>query len=114
MVKIRDSGPKGPRFKSTHCHSGVTDKVHATPTFSPTTRWEHQKSHQFHLLLHSPDDSTTTPIATQLSHFKDYDTFHSTYDAFHSTKPARACALTMGTAICAYARITIIAFMIFR
>ncbi|GBM50858.1 hypothetical protein AVEN_140958-1 [Araneus ventricosus] len=33
---------------------------HGTPTFSPTTRWQHQKSHQFHLLLHPTDGSTST------------------------------------------------------
>ncbi|GBL92733.1 hypothetical protein AVEN_119120-1 [Araneus ventricosus] len=26
VVKIRDSGPKGPRFKTTHCHSGDPDE----------------------------------------------------------------------------------------
>ncbi|GBO17305.1 hypothetical protein AVEN_111800-1 [Araneus ventricosus] len=39
----------------------------ATTTFSPTTRWHHQKPHQLHLLLHSPDGS---PTATQFSQFK--------------------------------------------
>ncbi|GBN11621.1 hypothetical protein AVEN_111506-1 [Araneus ventricosus] len=32
----------------------------ATSTFNPTTRWQHQKSHQFHLLLHPTDGSTST------------------------------------------------------
>ncbi|GBM46599.1 hypothetical protein AVEN_95597-1 [Araneus ventricosus] len=73
VVKIRESGPKGPRFKSTHCHSGNPDVIHATPTFSPTTRWQHQKSHHFHLLVYSPDGSTPIPTSTQFSQFKVYD-----------------------------------------
>ncbi|GBN79312.1 hypothetical protein AVEN_274265-1 [Araneus ventricosus] len=48
--------------------------------FQSTNRWQHQQSDQFHLLLHSPDGSTTTPTAKQLSQFK-------VYDAFLSTKP---------------------------
>ncbi|GBN82388.1 hypothetical protein AVEN_39372-1 [Araneus ventricosus] len=47
-----------------------------------SVRWQHYNSYN-----------------KQLSHFK-------VYDRFHSTKPARACAQTMGTAICAYARST--------
>ncbi|GBN09311.1 hypothetical protein AVEN_9149-1 [Araneus ventricosus] len=78
---MRDSGFKGLRFKSTR-----TSKVVTRTTFSPTTRWQHQKSYQFHLLLHSPDGSTR---ATQLSQFKVCDTFHS-------TNAARACAQTIG------------------
>ncbi|GBO23034.1 hypothetical protein AVEN_265863-1 [Araneus ventricosus] len=31
VVKMLDSGPKGPRFKSTHCHNGDPEE-HATPT----------------------------------------------------------------------------------
>ncbi|GBN99525.1 hypothetical protein AVEN_46564-1 [Araneus ventricosus] len=73
------------------------DNEHSTTTFSPATRWQHQKSHHFYILPHSPDRSTTTPTATQLSQFKVYDTFHS-------TKSARACAQTIEAAICTYAR----------
>ncbi|GBM55501.1 hypothetical protein AVEN_264871-1 [Araneus ventricosus] len=65
-------------------------------------------SHQFHLLLRSPDGSTTTPKATQLSQFKVYDTFHSAKSVMHfiAQKSACACAQTIGAAICAYARST--------
>ncbi|GBO20018.1 hypothetical protein AVEN_14435-1 [Araneus ventricosus] len=78
VVKIRNSGPKGPRFKSTHCHSGDsrtknTQQLLSVPLLDGST-----KNHIIHLLLHSPDDSSTTPTATQLSQFKVYDTFHST------------------------------------
>ncbi|GBM05730.1 hypothetical protein AVEN_55825-1 [Araneus ventricosus] len=102
---IRDSRPKGPRFYTTYCQNGDPDVIHATPTLSPSTKWQHQKSNQFLLPLHSPDGSTTTSTATQLSQFKVYDTFYSTKSMphFHSTKPARACAQTIGAAICAYA-----------
>ncbi|GBM35806.1 hypothetical protein AVEN_43501-1 [Araneus ventricosus] len=94
--KIRDSGPKGPRFKNYALPQwGLPDEVHATPTFSSTTRRQHQKSHQFHHLLHSPDGSPTTPTA-ELSQFRVCDTFQR-------TKPSRACAQTIGAAICAYA-----------
>ncbi|GBM40693.1 hypothetical protein AVEN_159667-1 [Araneus ventricosus] len=61
----------------------LSDIEHATTTFSPTTRWQHHKFHQFHLLLHSADGSTTTPTATQLSQFKVCDTFHSTKTMTH-------------------------------
>ncbi|GBM96647.1 hypothetical protein AVEN_240959-1 [Araneus ventricosus] len=98
VVKMLDSGHKGFRFKATHFQSGDREE-HATPTFSPTNRWQFQKSRQFHLLLHSPEGSTTTPTSTPVSQFKVYDTFHS-------TKPARACAQTIRAAICAYARST--------
>ncbi|GBM34544.1 hypothetical protein AVEN_77511-1 [Araneus ventricosus] len=57
VAKMLDSGSKGPRFQSSYCHSGDPEE-HATPTFSPTTRWQHQKSH---LLLRPTDGSTSTP-----------------------------------------------------
>ncbi|GBM90683.1 hypothetical protein AVEN_217557-1 [Araneus ventricosus] len=39
-----------------YCHSGDPEE-HATPTFSPTTRWQH---HKFHLPLHPSEGSTST------------------------------------------------------
>ncbi|GBM06666.1 hypothetical protein AVEN_190883-1 [Araneus ventricosus] len=45
VVKMLDLGPKGPRLKSTYCQSGDPEE-HVTPTLNPTTRWQHQKSHQ--------------------------------------------------------------------
>ncbi|GBM53996.1 hypothetical protein AVEN_70047-1 [Araneus ventricosus] len=57
-IKIRDSGPKGPRFKSTHCHSGNyrrkytqhipsiplidgSTKITSIPSSAAFTRWQH-------------------------------------------------------------------------
>ncbi|GBM83787.1 hypothetical protein AVEN_39412-1, partial [Araneus ventricosus] len=62
VVKIRDSEPKNARFESSYCHSGDPEE-HTTPTFSPTTRWQHQKSHQFHLLLYPTDDNFYTKLS---------------------------------------------------
>ncbi|GBO10111.1 hypothetical protein AVEN_165479-1 [Araneus ventricosus] len=70
--------PKVPGTKLRTATVVTTGRSTHTLTFSPTSKWQHQKSHQFHLLLHSPDCSTTTPTATQPSEFKVYDKFHST------------------------------------
>ncbi|GBM82765.1 hypothetical protein AVEN_272321-1 [Araneus ventricosus] len=42
-IKIRDSGPKGPRFKSTHCHSGnyrtkYTQHIPSVPLIDGSTK----------------------------------------------------------------------------
>ncbi|GBO30606.1 hypothetical protein AVEN_273170-1 [Araneus ventricosus] len=101
VVRIFGSEPKGPRFYP-------AAKVVTRNNFQSHYRWRHQKSGQFHLLLHSPDGSTTTPTATQLSQFKACDAFHNMQSLwpFHSTKSARACAPPIWAAICAYARST--------
>ncbi|GBN84305.1 hypothetical protein AVEN_121101-1 [Araneus ventricosus] len=41
---ILDTGSIGLRLKSAYFHSG-DPKEHETPTFNPTTRWQHQKNH---------------------------------------------------------------------
>ncbi|GBN41816.1 hypothetical protein AVEN_45711-1 [Araneus ventricosus] len=109
VVKIRDSGPKCLRFKSTCLLKWwLQDEEHATTIFSPTNRWQHHSSHQFHLLPHSTDGSTTTPTASSSPISKVCDRFHSTKSMTHfiAQKPERACAQTMEAAICAYARST--------
>ncbi|GBN52474.1 hypothetical protein AVEN_28062-1 [Araneus ventricosus] len=87
VVRIFGSEPKGPRFYPAAKVVTRADKEHAT-TFSPTNRWQHQISGQFHLLLHSPDGSTTqllqqriSPNSKPMTHFiaqKACDTFYST------------------------------------
>ncbi|GBN29460.1 hypothetical protein AVEN_109440-1 [Araneus ventricosus] len=62
VVRIFGSEPKGPRFY---------------PAAKLVTRGQRT--------LHSPDGSTTTPTATQLSQFKACDTFHSTKPVTHFT-----------------------------
>ncbi|GBO19989.1 hypothetical protein AVEN_251511-1 [Araneus ventricosus] len=82
VVRVFGSEPKGPRF---YPAAKVVTRGRRTRNnnFSPTNRWQHQKSGHFHLLLHSPDGSSTTPTATQLSQFKACDTFHSTKSMTH-------------------------------
>ncbi|GBN60038.1 hypothetical protein AVEN_106963-1 [Araneus ventricosus] len=71
VVSTLDSNPKCLRFQSTYCQSGDPEE-HTTPTFSPTTRRQHQISHQIHLLLHPIDGSTSTSTP---SSSKVYDHF---------------------------------------
>ncbi|GBO40832.1 hypothetical protein AVEN_44076-1 [Araneus ventricosus] len=71
------------RFQALYCHSGDPEE-HATPNFSPTTRWQHQK---FNLLLHPTDGSTPQLLHQALPNLKSMTiSQHKGCDALHSTK----------------------------